>query len=124
MNNLISKWITTPTINDTLVGMYEEDLRRYILKLLEYERDPKKIRRSSNTFNYVKKQINNTVLELNKLTNSNNYDMFLQHDIDIQSPESYQEAVQSRIDTIDPVKMYEDFRNLDKFINDLKRGYK
>ena len=115
MNNLISKWITTPTINDTLVGMYEEDLRRYILKLLEYERDPKKIRRSSNTFNYVKKQINNTVLELNKLTNSNNYDMFLQHDIDIQSPESYQEAVQSRIDTIDPVKMYEDFRNLDKF---------
>ena len=74
--------------------------------------------------NYVKKQINNTVLELNKLTNSNNYDMFLQHDIDIQSPESYQEAVQSRIDTIDPVKMYEDFRNLDKFINDLKRGYK
>ena len=104
--------------------MYEEDLRRYILKLLEYERDPKKIRRSSNTFNYVKKQINNTVLELNKLTNSNNYDMFLQHDIDIQSPESYQEAVQNRINTIDPVQMAEDFRNLDKYINDLKRGYK
>ena len=98
--------------------------KKICFKLLEYERDPKKIRRSSNTFNYVKKQINNTVLELNKLTNSNNYDMFLQHDIDIQSPESYQEAVQSRIDTIDPVKMYEDFRNLDKFINDLKRGYK
>ena len=50
--------------------------------------------------------------------------MFLQHDTDIQSPESHQEAVQNRIDTIDPVKMYEDFRNLDKYINDLKRGYK
>lgn len=118
MNNLISKWIIAPTTNDTLVGMYEEDLRRYILKLLEYERDTKKIRRSSNTFNYVKKQINNTVLELNKLTNSNNYDMFL------QKTEEDQEAVQSRIDTIDSVQMAEDFRNLDKFIKDLKRGYK
>lgn len=122
--SIISKWITAPTVNDTLVGMYEEDLRRYVLKLLEYERDPKKIRRSSNTFNYVKKQINNTVLELNKLTNSNNYDMFLQHDTDIQSPESHHEAVQNRIDTIDPVQMAEDFRNLDKFIKGLeRRGY-
>lgn len=124
MENIISKWITAPTVNDTLVGMYEEDLRRYVLKLMEFQRDPKKIRKSSTTVTYVKEQINKTILELNKLTNSNNYDMFLQHDTDIQSPESHQEAVQNRIDTIDPVQMTEDFRNLDKYINDLKRGYK
>ena len=41
--SIISKWITAPTVNDTLVGMYEEDLRRYVLKLLEYERDIKKL---------------------------------------------------------------------------------
>lgn len=121
---MISKWITAPTVNDTLVGMYEEDLRRYVLKLMEFQRDPKKIKKSPTTITYVKEQINKTVLELNKLTNSNNYDMFLQHDTDIQSPESHQEAVQSRIDTIDHVQMTEDFRNLDKYINDLKRGYK
>lgn len=121
---MISKWITAPTVNDTLVGMYEEDLRRYVLKLMEFQRDPKKIRKSPTTVTYVKEQINKTILELNKLTKSNNYDMFLQHDIAIQSPERHQEAVQNRIDTIDPVQMAEDFRNLDKFIKDLeRRGY-
>ena len=118
---MISKWITSPTVNDTLVGMYEEDLRRYVLKLMEFQRDPKKIRKSPTTVTYVKEQINKTVLELNKLTKSNNYDMFLQHDIDIQSPESHKEAEQNRIDTLDPVQMAEDFRNLDKFIKDLER---
>lgn len=115
---MISKWITASTIQDTLVEMYEEDLRIYVLKLMECERDPKLVRKSPTTLKRIKKNINFTVHELNRLTNSNTYDMFLQN----QQPEMDQEAVPNRINTIDPLKMDEDFRNLDKFINDLKGG--